>query len=139
VKTKSLEIESRTERLIAVREFVSSAAREFGFGDEEISKIALAVDEACTNIIKHAYKYDPGKSITVTVRGRQASFEVCVSDTGRGFNPNGVPSPDMKEYLAHYRRGGLGMYLMRSLMDNVEYNIQPGMQNEVRLTKILHR
>jgi len=139
VKTKSLEIESRTERLIAVREFVSSAAREFGFGDEEISKIALAVDEACTNIIKHAYKYDPGKSITVTVRGRHASFEVCVSDTGRGFNPNGVPSPDMKEYLAHYRRGGLGMYLMRSLMDNVEYNIQPGMQNEVRLTKILHR
>lgn len=139
MKTKSLEIESRTERLIAVREFVSSAAREFGFGDEEISKIALAVDEACTNIIKHAYKYDPGKSITVTVRGRHASFEVCVSDTGRGFNPNGVPSPDMKEYLAHYRRGGLGMYLMRSLMDNVEYNIQPGMQNEVRLTKILHR
>jgi serine/threonine-protein kinase RsbW len=139
VKTKSLEIESRTERLIAVREFVSSAAREFGFGDEEISKIALAVDEACTNIIKHAYKYDPGKSITVTVRGRHASFEVCVSDTGRGFNPNGVPSPDMKEYLAHYRRGGLGMYLMRSLMDNVEYNIQPGMRNEVRLTKILHR
>src|SRR5512135_2916621 len=111
VKPKSLNIESKTERLIAVREFVSSAARDFGFGDEDVSKIALAVDEACTNIIKHAYKFDPGKSITITVRGRNGRFEVVIEDHGREFDPAKVPTPDMKEYLSHFRRGGLGVYL----------------------------
>jgi serine/threonine-protein kinase RsbW len=139
VEPQSLNIESRTERLIAVREFVSSAARSFGFGDEDVSKIALAVDEACTNIIKHAYKFDPGKNITITVRSRNGAFEVVIQDFGREFDPQKVPTPDMKEYLSHFRRGGLGVYLMKSLMDKVEYAIVPGKKNEVRLTKHLPR
>ncbi len=139
VEPQSLNIESRTERLIAVREFVSSAARDFGFGDEDVSKIALAVDEACTNIIKHAYKFDPGKSITITVRGRNGAFEIVIQDFGREFDPSKIPTPDMKEYLTHFRRGGLGVYLMKSLMDGVEYAIVPGKKNEVRLTKNLPR
>ncbi len=137
--TESINIESKTERLIAVRDFVSTAAREFGFGDEEISKIALAVDEACTNIIKHAYNFDPAKKITVTVKRNDKAFEISIQDTGKQFNPAGVQSPDMKEYLSQFRRGGLGVYLMKTLMDKVEYNFTPGNANEVRLTKYLTR
>jgi serine/threonine-protein kinase RsbW len=137
VKAKTLHIESRTEHLIAVREFVSSAARESGFGDEEISRITLAVDEACTNIIKHAYKFDPTREIEVTIRERKGAFEVTIVDTGLAFDPGQVLTPNMKEYLSHYRRGGLGVYLMKSLMDKVEYDISPGKRNEVRLTKFL--
>lgn len=136
---RTLNIESRTERLIAVREFISVAAREFGFTDEEVSKIALAVDEACTNIIKHAYKYDPNYNISVTISTHNGAFEIAIRDTGRDFRPEAIPTPDMKEYLEHYRHGGLGVYLMRSLMDKVEYNIRPGKMNEVRLTKFLPR
>jgi len=139
VKPQSINIESRTEHLIAVREFVSSAARSFGFGDEDVSKIALAVDEACTNIIKHAYKFEPGKSITVTIRGRNGALEIVIQDFGKAFDPDKIATPDMKEYLAHFRRGGLGVYLMKSLMDKVEYAIVPGKKNEVRLTKNLPR
>ena len=139
MKTQNLNIESRTERLIAVREFVSEAARAFGFNDEEVSKIALAVDEACTNVIKHAYKFDPNRKITITVKKGNGAFEVAIKDTGKHFNPSQIQAPDMKEYLSHYRRGGLGVYLMKSLMDKVEYDIKPGKQNEVRLTKYLSR
>lgn len=139
MKTQSIKIESRTEHLIVVREFVSEAAQRFGFTDDEISKIALAVDEACTNVIKHAYKFDPSRSITITVSGRNGTFEVRIEDTGRQFNPAQIQPPDMKEYLTHYRKGGLGMYLMKSLMDKVEYDIKPGRTNEVRLTKYLSR
>lgn len=139
MQTDSIHIESKTERLIAVRDFVSMAAREFGFSDEEISKIALAVDEACTNVIKHAYKFDPAKKITVTVRRGDGAFEVSILDTGNQFNPAGVQTPDMKEYLTHFRRGGLGVYLMKTLMDKVEYNFAPGQPNEVRLIKYLSR
>jgi serine/threonine-protein kinase RsbW len=136
---RTIHIESRTERLSAVREFVSGAARSFGFSDEEVGKIALAVDEACTNIIKHAYKFDPNKDIAVTVKAGNGSFEVRISDKGVMFDPEAIRPPDMREYLSHYRRGGLGIHLMRSLMDVVEYNNAPGKNNEVRLVKYLHR
>jgi len=139
VKPKTIHIESRTERLIAVREFISAAAREFGFSDEEVSKIALAVDEACTNIIKHAYQFDPGKKISITVKPAELAFEVVIHDNGKNFNPADVQAPDMKEYLSHYRKGGLGVYLMKTLMDKIEYNIRPGQTNEVRLVKYLPR
>lgn len=139
MKPQSIKIESRTERLIAVREFVSAAAREFGFSDEEVSKIALAVDEACTNIIKHAYKFDSSKRITITIKPGNGAFEVSIVDTGNKFNPAEIQSPDMKEYLKHYRQGGLGVYLMKRLMDKVEYDIEPGKQNEVRMVKYLPR
>ena len=139
MSSRTLHIESRTERLIAVREFVSKAAREFGFNDEDIGKIALAVDEACTNIIKHAYRFDPNKEITVTVRRKNEAFEVSILDSGTGFDPARIPTPIMKEYLSHFRRGGLGIYLMKSLMDKVEYGNGPGQKNEVRLTKYLSR
>lgn len=139
MKKQQIKIESRTERLIEVRDFVSAAARQFGFPDEDVSKIALAVDEACTNIIKHAYHFNPRKDIVVSVSGGDGAFVVAIRDRGDVFNPNGIKSPDMKEYLTHYRRGGLGVYLMRSLMDKVEYDIHPGRLNEVRLTKFLAR
>lgn len=139
MKTSSIQVESRTERLIAVRDFVSEAARAFGFGDEDISKIALAVDEACTNVIKHAYRSDPTKIIRVDVSAADRAFEVAIRDEGAQFNPTQVHAPDMREYLTHYRRGGLGMYLMKSLMDKVEYSIVSGKANEVRLTKYLPR
>ena len=139
MKTETIHIESRTERLIAVREFVSDAARAFGFKDEEVSKIALAVDEACTNVIKHAYRFDPSQTIHVSVNADNGTFQISIRDTGVQFNPTEVRPPDMKEYLSHYRRGGLGVYLMKSLMDKVEYDIAPGRMNEVRLTKYLAR
>jgi serine/threonine-protein kinase RsbW len=139
VKKQRLEIESRTEQLISVREFVSAAAQRFGFNDEEVSKIALAVDEACTNVIKHAYKFDATKKITIIIGQSNGAFEVSIIDTGRTFNPNEVHPPDMKEYLTHYRRGGLGIHLMKSLMDKVEYHIDPGKKNEVRLVKFISR
>ncbi len=138
MKHQSLKIESKTERLIEVREFVSAAAREFGFTDEETSKIALAIDEACTNVIKHAYNFDPSKEITIDVNRGNGRFEVQISDNGKQFDPGGISSPDMKEYLSHFKRGGLGVYLLKSLMDKVEYNITPG-SNQVRLIKFLPR
>ena len=139
MKTTSIKVESRTERLIAVRDFVSESARAFGFSDEDISKIALAVDEACTNVIKHAYRSDPTKIIQVNVRAGDGTFQVAILDEGIPFNPMQVQPLDMKDYLTHYRRGGLGVHLMKSLMDKVEYSINPGKTNEVLLIKYLPR
>ena len=140
MKQKKLTIQSKTAELNKVREFVSAAAQEFGFSDEEVSTIALAVDEACTNVIKHAYKYDSSRSLSITINPDKKRFEVLVTDTGLQFDPDGLQTPDMREYIAHLRKGGLGVYLMKNLMDEVEYQIEPGRKNEVRLIKYLkHR
>jgi len=134
-----LKIESQTDNLVLVRDLVSDAARKFGFNDDDIYKIVLAVDEACTNIIKHAYNYDPNKDINITILMHDSKFTVVIRDKGKHFDPDSVRIPDMKEYLKQYKVGGLGMYLMKKLMDEVEYNIKPGVRNEVRLTKYLSR
>jgi serine/threonine-protein kinase RsbW len=136
---QTLNIESKTEQLVTVRDFVSNAAVKSGFSDEEVGKIALAVDEACTNVIKHAYRYNRTKKIKVTVARTDDDFEIVIVDNGRHFDPKSIKNPDPKEYLAHPKRGGLGVHLMKSLMDIVEYNIEAGKSNQVRLVKHLPR
>ncbi len=138
-KPLQLTVQSRTEKLMTIREFVSKAARKFGFDEDETNKIALAVDEACTNIIKHAYNYAPDKPIDVKITMRDGKFEVTIEDEGKSFNPHVISIPNMKEYLSHYTKGGLGMFLMKSLMDKVEYLITPGAKNRVRLVKFLQK
>ena len=108
VKSRTLHIESRTERLIAVRDFVSDAAREFGFADEDVNKIALAVDEACTNVIKHAYRFAPDRDIAVTVRPHNAAFEVAIRDTGIGFDPLGCACPGYAGLFLAFPQGRTG-------------------------------
>jgi len=136
-KTLKKIILSSTDNLLEVREFVSAAARDFGFSEEETSKIALAVDEACTNIIKHSYKNQPDKTIQVVILRQPNKFEISIVDEGRKFDPEAIKPLNLKEHLSHYRRGGLGVYLMRTLMDKVEYHTISGKKNEVRLTKFL--
>jgi serine/threonine-protein kinase RsbW len=130
-------ISSKTDSLLSVRHFVSEAAKAFGFTDEDSSKIVLAVDEACTNIIKHAYQNAPNQQITITIVQEKDRFEVRISDEGRSFDPKTLRPLNLKEHLTKYRRGGLGVYLMKSLMDEVEYRSIGGKTNEVRLTKYL--
>ena len=130
-----LKIESKTEKLSAVREFVSDAARKFGFAEESVGKIALAVDEACTNVIKHSYNYAPNKEIDIRIIAENGVFEIVITHQGKTFDPDAVKPPDMREYLSHYRKGGLGIHLMRSLMDTVEYRVRPDKKSEVHLFK----
>ena len=136
---RSKRILSRTDNLSEVRDFVGEAARIFGFSEEDTANIVLAVDEACTNIIKHAYHYASDKEIEVTIHQDKGSFEIRIFDSGRSFDPSKIRLPDLKKHLGHRKRGGLGVYLMKRLMDKVEYNFQRGKRNEVRLVKYLSK
>lgn len=130
-----LKIFSKTESLVEVRNFVSKEALNFGFDEDTVNKIVLAVDEACTNIIKHAYKYVPDKIITIEVRPNREKFEVKLTDYGISFDPRVVKTPNIKSSIIKYRKGGLGMYLMKSLVDKVEYNMNQNRCNTVRIIK----
>jgi len=128
-------VKSRTENLSLIRDFVSKKASAAGLSKEDIENIMLAVDEACTNIIKHAYKsYNDGE-IVINLEFNAQKVLISIIDYGNTFNPDSVPDPDLQKYYKNGRVGGLGMYLMKTLMDDVKYISVPGEYNKVLLSK----
>ena len=130
-----LTVKSQTENLSEIRDFVSENALEAGIPTTTIDNIILAVDEACTNIIKHAYKLSPKGEIIIRIDYDEEKFTITIIDYGKSFEPDRIPRPDLQKYYLEHRVGGLGMYLMKSLMDNVEYITVPGKYNQVLLSK----
>jgi serine/threonine-protein kinase RsbW len=118
-----------------IRDFVSSKASAAGISSEDIENIMLAVDEACTNIIKHAYNSFPDGELVIKLEYNSDKLIISIIDHGSTFNPNSVPDPDLQKYYRNGRVGGLGMYLMKTLMDDVKYISVPGKYNEVLLSK----
>ena len=95
----------------------------------------LAVDEACTNIIKHAYKSFPDGELSIKLDHDKKKFTITILDFGSSFDPDIIPKPDLQRYYKERKVGGLGMYLMKTLMDEVKYSSVPGKYNKVLLTK----
>jgi len=134
---KELLVKSTTDNLAIIRDFIKSAANQSGFSEDSAGKIILAVDEACTNIIKHAYKYSPEGSILIKIKFNDPKFSISITDEGSHFDPNKVPEPDLREYYKQKRVGGLGMFLIKKLMDEVNYSTLSGNKNQVILVKYL--
>lgn len=136
---KELAIKSTTDNLVLVREFTRRAAIESSLPDDFTEKIILAVDEACTNVIKHAYKFSPEGDIFISISVDSSKFIISITDSGVHFNPNLIPEPDIKQYHKEKKIGGLGMFLMKKLMDEVRYTSVSGNKNQVELVKYLTR
>lgn len=134
---KELLVKSTTDNLAVIRDFVKSAANQSGFSEDTSGKIILAVDEACTNIIKHAYKYSPEGNIFIKIKFNDPKFSISITDEGSHFDPKIVPEPDLQEYYKQKRVGGLGMFLIKKLMDEVNYSTLSGNKNQVILVKYL--
>ncbi len=128
-------VKSRTENLSLIRDFVSKKSSTAGLSKEDIENIMLAVDEACTNIIKHAYKSYHDGEIVINLEFNAQKILISIIDHGNTFNPDSVPDPDLQKYYKNGRVGGLGMYLMKTLMDDVKYISVPGEYNKVLLSK----
>jgi serine/threonine-protein kinase RsbW len=136
---KQLKVKSRTENLTKIRDFIYNNASVVGFSDEAIDNIILAVDEACTNIIKHAYNLSPEGEIIIKLKFNGKSLLVELTDYGISFEPDTIPDPDLQKYYQQHKVGGLGMYLMKTLMDEVKYITIPGEYNQVLLSKSLNQ
>lgn len=130
-------IDSSTRHLEKVRKFVERHAREAGLADEVITRFKLAVDEACTNVIEHAYCEESGHEIELTTIADEKSFSVRIQDRGRAFAVDKYEEPNLVELVRNRRNGGLGVRLMHRLMDDVTYRSNDGI-NVVELTTYLN-
>lgn len=116
-----MRIHASTENLAVIRDFVSGHARDHSFTESQINDIRLAVDEACTNVIKHAYNYNEKEQFLIDLDFNTNSLTITITDQGSGFNFNTYQKPNLKERIKQKKRGGMGIYLIRNLMDEVSY------------------
>jgi len=136
-KNYELKIPSQSDNLAIIRDVVAKVASRIGFDTDEASKIELAVDEACTNVIKHAYANNSNQMIEVSIKVDQKKLIIIVADKGKGFNPDKIKLPDLNESIKEGRKGGLGLCLIKTLMDKVEFEIKPGTKNQVKMIKYI--
>ena len=132
---KEVTIPAEETQLGRVRDFVVGVCEEANFSERETSNTKLAVDEACTNIIKHAYSHDDETgTIHVLAEIGHGELTIRLKDTGQRFDFGSVQDPDLNQYVETGRKGGLGVFLINRLMDGVEYNAT-SKGNELVLTK----
>ena len=134
---KNVQFAAKFENLDEIREFVGGIAREGGFSDKDVYNIQLATDEAASNIIEHAYETVSNGTLDLACGMRGNSITVILTDHGQSFDPSIVPVPDLKADLSDRKIGGLGLFLMRKLMDEVHYESRPDKSNV--LTMIKHK
>ena len=116
-----LQVPSRTEFLAVVRDVTRSWAMIAGFDRTDADQIALAVDEAATNVIEHAYEGATDQVVELRYEDRGDDLRVDVVDQGRAVDPKAVPRVDLDRYVSEGRKGGLGVHLMGKIMDSVTF------------------
>lgn len=105
-----------------VGQFVAYMARGRGFSEQAVARLRLAADEACANALEHGRLADGGNVWPLRVVCETTAEGLCirVRDRGRVFDPEALAPPQIDAPLEKRRIGGLGIYLMRRIMDSVE-------------------
>jgi anti-sigma regulatory factor (Ser/Thr protein kinase) len=119
----ALKFPARFDYLDDIREYVGQVSYSAGFADKEVYSIQLATDEAVSNVIEHAYKGLTDGSLELTCEFENNKLIITILDHGKSFDLTKVVPPDLKADLSRRKIGGLGIYLMRKLMDDVRYEV----------------
>jgi serine/threonine-protein kinase RsbW len=133
----TLHVPSSTQNLAMIRDFIASVGQQAGLGEDDLARLELAVDEACTNVIEHAHHGDVTKDVVVRATFDEKTLRLEVLDSGTGFDPTALPPADVGRLVHDRRSGGLGLTVMNTLMDEVSYEIVPGEKNRLRMVKRL--
>lgn len=133
VKTEECRVPADIKYLEEMRDFVTHVGRKYGVPERILNSLRLAVEEAGTNIIRHAYRDWEG-FITVRIYIRRKDITVSLIDQGHTFDLRKVRDPDLRRYVDIGKKGGLGIFIIRKLVDAIDYRkMEEG--NELRLIK----
>jgi serine/threonine-protein kinase RsbW len=117
-----LVVSGRYENIPLIVDLVRTAAVDAGFDEPTVYHCQMSVDEACTNIIEHAYGGEDRGDIDITCTVEENLFSVTLFDRGEPFDPDRVPLPVIDSDISKIRPGGIGLHLMRQLMDEVYFS-----------------
>ena len=130
-----LVIQSDPNELRRARGWLSDHARASGFSDREVRDLALVVSEACANVIEHAYRGEPNHPIDLHLSIDDSRLLLLVHDLGVPFNVGEYRPPD----LDVPQEGGYGVFIIRNLMDEVDYDVSEESGTTLRLVKYRQR
>lgn len=125
METTNLKTEALISNLSPLVEFVGSHAEKFGLDPARVSEIMLAVEEAAVNVFNYAYPYGTGE-VGISCTGSGDTFIIEITDSGIPFDVLSLPDPDTTSSIEERNIGGLGVYFIRQLMDEVSYRREDG-------------
>lgn len=115
----------RYDRLAEIGEFIAQAAKNAGFDEDAVYTLQLAVDEACTNIIEHAYEGEGKGKIECICDDDEDELIITLHDWGKAFNPENIPEPDFSVPIEEIESRGAGLILIKKIMDDVKFKFSP--------------
>lgn len=128
-----LSITSHPENLKHIRKVMKDIMSKTRLSKEDSGCIILAVDEACSNIIKHSYKNDYNQKIDLTIKLEKTLLTISITDTGIRFDKNSIKTRNIDEI----KPGGLGTYIINQVMDRVDHNCTAKGLNRIKMMKKL--
>ncbi|MEJ2543772.1 MAG: ATP-binding protein [Calditrichaceae bacterium] len=129
-----LKVPAEIKYLPKIRNYIEYRALQKNYSEKIIHAVKLATEEVCTNVIRHGYKDIKNGTIQIEVISKRNSLTVNIIDQGQTYDPKQVKDPDLNEYVLSGKMGGLGIMMIRKLMDEIRYKVTPR-GNELQLTK----
>ena len=136
--THQFKTSCQREKLKDIRQFVAEVLHDLGLSEVESNKVILAVDEVCANLMIHSNKDNPNENLELFVQddGDKIKFEIV--DHGEAFDYTHYKSPQVDEIIKSKRKGGLGIMLVKKIMDDVEFRCEKS-RNICCMTKNLKK
>ncbi len=135
VSKNQLTVSGHFENLAKIGDFISQAAAQAELDDRAAYAIQMAVDEACANIIEHAYGGEGRGQIQLTYRLQKDGLQVIIYDQGTPFDPSQVPELDTQTPLTERSSRGMGLFFIRKLVDSFEFKFGAPEGNRLILFK----
>lgn len=133
--TRTMTFPGNYASLAAIADFVRQAAKDQGLDDFATYMVETAVDEACSNIIEHAYGGENVGEIEVTAQINPDNLTLVLHDKGRPFQPENIPEPDIHASLEEMPGHGLGLFFIRKWMDEVSFSFSQEYGNRLTMVK----
>ena len=119
--TKQLSIINRVDQLQCVTQFVDDIAKELSLNEEMHMNIGLVLEEMVSKFIFYAYSKDTKGTIDISAKSDGQTITLLLSDNGRAFDPTHVENIDMNTNPAQRPLGGMGIYIVKNIMNHVSY------------------
>ena len=137
MKDEKIYLESDLINLSKARNFISDKGKEAGADESDITRVEISCDEWCANIIEHGVGSGEDRGFTVECRKENEKFIVIYEHEGHRFNPIEQDDVDINDHFSRSKERGLGVYIMKEMMDEIHYDYIGNRINRLTLVKYL--
>lgn len=137
MRSETIFLESDFANLAKARDFISKIAKSYGASNDDITKIEISCDEWSANIIEHSLGSNTDKGFTIQCKRKENKIIIIYEHEGKQFNPIEQEKIDLNQHFSSLKERGLGLYIMREMMDEIHYEYIDNKVNRLTLVKYI--